>query len=96
MAGLNEITINVTWEDIENGIPGTPVYCPIAQAAKREMIGCTNFAVGSFIMWVMGLDRRYLEFALPPEATMFIEAFDTGRDVEPFKFTARKVDDLAY
>ena len=87
---MDEITIHVTWEDIERGIRGRPTLCAIACAARREFLDAMNIVVGSFMMSVVTVDDDYLDFYFPAEAIRFVEEFDTSQQVEPFKFTAWK------
>lgn len=80
-----KITIDVTAEDIANGIPETCDRCPIALAAKR--LGEKTYAqvfrsrielYNGFGQWVC--------FKTPPVARAFIRRFDKHRPVQPFTF----------
>jgi len=71
--------INVTKNDIEKGIRSNSSECPIARAIKRrvkEKIGVTS-------------DSAYIGYnriELSETARLFIENYDCGKEVEPFKF----------
>lgn len=87
---LNEgksMIINVTQEDIENGIRHSCFSCPIALAVKRET-GCNcsvesaNFHLKARI-FMMGSYEAYFP---GKEAEDFINNFDGGKPVKPFSF----------
>ena len=72
-------TIHVMRSDIKKGIRDRCMRCPIALAMKRH--------------WSMPSVYRDIcfpetdEVALPAEARLFIEHFDAGKPVKPFRFT---------
>jgi len=84
----SEITVQVTQEDIDDGIPDNTYDCAIACAVKREFIGYT-VNVGKHGMYIWPTGESELQcYALPGEASDFIGDFDSGIPVEPFKFIA--------
>jgi hypothetical protein len=83
---MDSLTVNVTAEDIEKGERGNPCFCPIAQAVRRELDLWIPPQVSEFCMIV-----RSVAFRLPDTARKFVDDFDRGRDVEPFKFTSERL-----
>lgn len=74
-----KLKINVTKDDIRNGIPSMTTACPIARAFKRVKI--LNVRVHNTSYKVKDLTYR-----LPKKAQRFINDFDNGYFVEPFSF----------
>jgi hypothetical protein len=73
--------VNVTAEDIENGVPGSAKSCPIALAARRiEGLKVTGITTRRAIFQGHGVTM------LPLEAVQFIHSFDADCPVEPFSF----------
>lgn len=79
------IVVNVTAEDIAEGVPGTCDLCPIALAVKR--------ATGAVDVSVYETDveiddgESYRIFDVPGLASRFIVDFDKGNEVNPITFT---------
>ena len=71
--------INVTADDIVNGMQGDCVRCPIANAIAR--VSDKEFRVSSRCVLVEG---KYL--MLPDRAINFIARFDYSGHGEPFSF----------
>lgn len=71
--------IEVTQEDIDNGLYGDPCKCPIALAARR----CASAFVKVSPFAIEIGDGRSL---LPDAAVEFIRRFDAAQKVEPFGF----------
>lgn len=72
--------IEVTQEDIENGVPCKSLYCPIALAVSRKL-GIPVY-IGIYTVCAEHNDLA----KLPYKATKWITQFDIGRKVEPFSF----------
>jgi hypothetical protein len=71
--------IEVTQEDIDNGIQMNCYYCPIARSIQRQ----TDLYVAVRANYaVIGDDIAYF----PREAEQFIADFDAGEPVHPFSF----------
>lgn len=85
---MDSLTVKVTADDIEKGERGNPCFCPIAQAVRRELdLQVPHLTeVGELCMIV-----RSATFRLPDTARKFVDDFDSGRDVEPFEFTAERI-----
>ena len=80
------ITVEVTQEDIDHGVKGNCVKCPIAKAIGRAA-GNTDCGVGiTRAHLYSGHERGLISFKLPIEAQNFIERFDDGFEVQPFSF----------
>lgn len=75
--------IDVTAEDIDNGVPGECGRCPVALAIARKL-----GLVGAGIRVGPSAVRIRFDGArdLPAVARVFVEAFDWDRPVEPFSF----------
>ncbi len=76
--------INVTQEDIDNGLRTSSCKCPIARAAKREF-GLPALISPSFSLFLLK-DYENILFSLPSSARDFINDFDGERPVKPFSF----------
>lgn len=74
------ITINVTQEDIDAGLPIKCIQCPIALAAKRVF----GHEVSVAATYIHDIKSGYYD--LPRAAVDFVAAFDKGRTVTPFSF----------
>ena len=83
------LTIEVTQEDIDRGLPRNCGHCPVALAVMRA----TGFEEVYVSAWSMQLYRKgsYVpggSALTPKEAAGFIDAFDgRGACPEPFSFT---------
>jgi len=76
--------INVTQNDIDNGIPQNPWSCPIANAIKREAIKReqnANVSVGTGRIKIDGRRWRTTKVMIK-----FIKDFDNGKIVKPHCF----------
>lgn len=73
--------IEVTADDIQNGLPSRCGFCPVAlalaRAAKRQCVHVDSACAS------VGTNRWY---TLPAEAIAFIAAFDQRQPVAPFAF----------
>lgn len=77
--------INVTQEDIKNGIPGDPYCCPVARACARALNNKTVSTTGlSINYWPTPYDFKSLH--TPSTVTAFVYSFDNGEDPGPFEF----------
>ena len=75
--------IEVTQEDIANGIKNSCINCPVARALNR--VGFRNANVGYNKGWEhYGLSMKF--FRVPKELSSFIDKFDRGLPVEPASF----------
>ena len=80
---MKTITVRVLRRHITKGVRRDGRKCPIALALKER--GCRDVTVyyGSSFCW--GGRRRYLS-ELPNRVDTFIDRFDSGFPVRPFKF----------
>jgi hypothetical protein len=76
------VKIQVTEEDIKNGVREHCAKCPIALAAQRA--GCQYPIVGTHLTFMLGAKNYSTD--LPYYAHEFIGLFDTGQVVAPFEF----------
>jgi hypothetical protein len=78
------VKIEVLWEDLVEGELGFPSRCAIARAINRMYPHYTNVTVGKNTIRLN--DKRKgvkLTWNTPKPAIKFIEAFDSGKSVEP-------------
>lgn len=76
--------IEVTQEDIKNGIRESANTCPIALAVTRAYGGRVLVNSG-VIIWDNGTGRPQI-FSFPENVRQFIINFDKGLQVKPFEF----------
>lgn len=76
--------IEVLWEDLVEGAEGVPSRCAIARAINRMYPHYTNVTVGKNTIRLND-KRKGFKFTwnTPPAAVKFIDAFDSGAEVEP-------------
>lgn len=74
------MTINVTAEDIENGVPRSCLFCPVAQAVAKQ----TGLRVSVGAMWFF---VEAVPHPTPEDVSNFVMKYDAGDKVEPFSFT---------
>lgn len=73
--------VEVSQEDIDNGVPGRPYSCAVALAVRRADGGWVSFVGSSEVRL-----RDHAWCSLPEHVQQFIIDFDHGRRVEPFAF----------
>ncbi len=81
-----KVTIEVTDDDISDGVPLLTHSCPIALAAKRINLAKVISVGGHFAYVRNGYSSYPAIVTLPIEAIDFISAFDSNQPVEPFSF----------
>ena len=87
--------IEVTRHDIDYGVRGEYLLCPIARAVKRKINGEVMVYRDDISIFTTDIIRRYRyyklqNYKLPQKAKHFIKRFDDGKKVKPFTFEARK------
>ena len=83
-----KLEINVTEGDIKRGESGKAYTCPIAKAANRAFGYKREVIVGPYDL-EFNLGGKTIEINLPTRAQNFIDNFDSGIKVKPFKFILR-------
>ncbi len=83
----DQITIEVTDEDVLKGVPGECDYCPIAIAMQRVLL--QPISVHDLGWNRMGEGKSY---PLPASAHAFMRKFDDDEKPEPFTFTIDRPD----
>lgn len=83
-----QVEIEVTIEDIEQGIPKCGDACAIARAACRAF--GSRVEVAHTFLYVIPSACDSVRYILGPASQKFILAFDEGREVQPGKFIAKK------
>jgi hypothetical protein len=83
---VKKITINVTAEDIENGVPKNICYCAIALAVKRAL-PAHDVSIDDDCVSLTDVESYYEDYPLPDSALVFIDQFDSGKKPQPFSFT---------
>lgn len=83
-----EIEVEVTDDDIRDGVKDMCRYCPIALAIRRKHFDARVEVYPSTArFWPSGNRSGDSMFGdLPDEAMSFIEQFDKGKSVSPFTF----------
>lgn len=83
---MERIKVQVTAEDIKDGLPHRCSQCPIALAIKRghniNDVQVAPFGHTELLFATVNGHSR----PLPPGAAQFVRDFDAGRDVSPFEF----------
>lgn len=92
--GFSSVTIEVTQDDIDAGIPKDPAMCPIAVAVRRQFQPTTCIVGFTTITLHMGKGRFTAD--LPKEAERFVYRYDDMHlypdfDPKPFTFTTELV-----
>jgi len=89
---MDEITVDVTSEDILCGCRANCINCPIARAIDRVIPQNYHASVlyGHANIYLTETCLYKYSYTLPREARSFIEDFDSGNKVSPFSFKATK------
>lgn len=95
---MNDLIVEVTQEDIDNGKRRNCSRCPIALALMRKFnldpsedsldAASVGLTIAS-IFPVMHRERKPQYFNMPDEASEFIKDFDSKLPVKPFSFTLK-------
>lgn len=89
--------IEVTQQDINDGVPGQACSCPVAKAISRELgikipqdviVGPDALSVWLRVDYWNNNYKQY-ETVLPHKVRKFIKHFDESKPVEPFHFTLK-------
>ncbi len=82
------VTINVTQEDINGGIPKSCLYCPIAIAVKKKLKSEFICSVGISLSIRDKETGKYLYQTdmFNHETSLFVKNFDVEYPVKPFNF----------
>ncbi len=82
------VTVTVTQEHIDCGLPSKCSDCPVAMA----LLACVPGATGACVFFDHAIvrleDGSDIKLDLPQEASDFIGSFDDSEKVAPFSFTA--------
>lgn len=94
MSYPDEITVNVTQEHIDNGVPRTCSRCPIALAVE-ELFPDRRVTVTDDIAIARKGAGLWTRYSMPRSAHDFIAKFDTdvlpNASAKPFTFTATRI-----
>lgn len=84
---MNRILVEVTHEDIANGVRCCQDSCPVAHAIARTLGNYRSVYVGLEVMsWARTSGDIANQQETPVRVQRFIRRFDTHKPVEPFKF----------
>ncbi len=85
---MKTLHIQVTEDDIKQGIKGKCDGCPIVLAINRQLMdNCFAYVNGSIgKIYVKSPFHQLCVFSIPIVAYQFIAAFDSDRNVGPFSF----------
>lgn len=87
--------INVTEEDIQAGVRGSPKHCPVAKAIRRIFPAAFHCNVSCYedpqcmgVSWSFSLQsmKSSLSYNLPNEVVDKINCFDEMGTMKPFSF----------
>lgn len=85
---MDTLEIDVTDEDIIDGVKGSPYFCPVAIAVARKFHNPNTIIRVTCDRIIVGLpDQRWFSYTQPPKVRQFVALFDRGDIVKPFKFT---------
>ena len=81
------LTVDVTQDDIDNGVQLSAMTDPIARAVIRALGTADIVIVDRQNIMVQPAHDIPLLADTPPNVAAFIESFDNGKTVEPFDFS---------
>lgn len=81
----SNIIVDVTQEDIDKGVPGSPERCPIALALKKQNI-CATVNVNNKGIVDGGRGEWMKHWKLSTRARLFTKRFDKDMKVKPSRF----------
>ncbi len=82
--------INVSQEDIDNGIPKNSSRCVVATAVARAIPDAMHILVDyQTIRFSLPADRKRLIYLTPQAVEDYVIAFDAGDPIQPFRFGLR-------
>lgn len=88
------VTVDVTPEDLSNGLPGNCGLCPVALAVRRIVRDDVAIRVSMSILSWRWPDYTTGSVDLPWTAENFIKRFDAACEIEPFEFEIDLPDEL--
>ncbi len=79
------LLLNVTPQDLKEGIRRECNFCPLARALRRSLGKREDLVIVSACWSSFGVTTQdyYTSYEMPEAGKRFIEAFDAGREVEP-------------
>jgi len=93
----DNIEVEVTEEDIEKGVPGSPEFCAVSRALRRTVSKDSSEGEAGTYVYRDTLtirdpdDKASAIYDVPPDARRFIWRFDRNRfSVEPARFRFRR------
>lgn len=82
------LTVTVTADHIERGMPFLCTACPVAMAIEDALGDRCNYSPSVYphtlILWA---DGGRTVIPTPDPVRAFVESYDDGRSVQPFTFT---------
>jgi hypothetical protein len=86
------VRINVTSLHIAAGSPKRSCSCPLAYAFEAALPGFkAAVAQNNTVVWKGKINKR---IPLPPVAKEFLQAFDLGKEVQPFHFDIPDIGEM--
>lgn len=87
-----ELIVDVTQDDIDNGIPGSGSSCPIARAVMRTTDAICVGVDTAILALSTNTDDRY--YPMTKRGQRFINYFDDGLPVQPtrLRFTRGTIE----
>jgi hypothetical protein len=77
------VRVVVTEQDMRNGVPWSPLACPVVRALRRATGQRWTACHQVFQLYRVGAERKV---PAPEQATRFMRDYDGGKEVEPFAF----------
>lgn len=88
------VKIQVTQEDINNGIKFKCESCPVALAIKRLLKPNVKVLVGDIISFMTNDSSEWKDVVTPERVWDFLVQFDNKRPVQPFSFELDIPEDI--
>lgn len=86
------IKIEVTEEDIKDGVRENVKQCPVARAVLRQLdfAEVVEVSMGGIDINFDVPGRKFIRYKIPKKVMRFIQRFDEGKSVKPFSFVLRE------
>ncbi len=91
---MKTITVNVTADDIKQGVKRSAKQCPIARSFCRLITPGYDFSVGGIRIIVGSVNKPFCEIFMTSIGSEFVVNFDKGEMVEPFTMQFCVPDDF--
>jgi hypothetical protein len=84
---ISTVEVDVTHNDIEQGVKGDCHHCPIALALRRHFPSAPSLYVLYMASYIKPSEtENFLVGKLPDKAERFVKDYDAGKSRRPFRF----------